>query len=98
MHVNNSTSGSFKACSLKVCPDLHCMREMCDEQYHKKLAKDRSSPIAAGEVCDRTLQVVIPHTTEQSVDATIVTQAYELRQAIPCLGPRTSLLHYPCTS
>ena len=85
LQVNNSASQvDLKACSLELVR-VTALYAKDSIEHRQKILKERSSPIAAGEICDRTIQMVLPTTMEASTIAMVMECSYELtiRLSVP---------------
>ena len=86
LQVNNSESKvNLKACSLELIQTVTLYAKGEEEALSKNIAKTKSPQIAAGEVCDRTIQMLLPSIIEASTDSMIVKCSYELvvRLSVP---------------
>jgi arrestin (S-antigen)-like protein len=86
LQINNSESKvNLRACSLQLIQHVVLHAKGAEETFSVKVAETKSPPIAAGETCDRTIQMLLPFTLESSTDARIVKCIYQLvvRLSVP---------------
>ena len=86
LQVNNSESKvNLKACSLELIQTVVLRAKGEKKTFDVKIVKTKSPPVAAGEMCDRTIQMLLPPGLEASTTGSIMKCTYELnvRLSVP---------------
>ena len=86
LKVNNSESQvNLRGCSLELVQQVFMRSGKEEEAFGLKVVREKSLAVAAGEICDRTIQMILPADMEATTIGGIIRCTYELtiRLSVP---------------